>query len=391
MDGIIYLDHAATTPVHPEVAREMTLWMSEFFGNPSSLYVLGQKSRKAIEAARCHVAGLIAAKPDDVYFTSGGSESDNWAIKGVFEALRDKGRHIITSSIEHHAVLEACDALKKAGAEITLLPVDSDGLVDPDDVKNAIRKDTILVSIMHANNEIGTIQPIAEIGKIVKKAGVLFHVDAVQTVGHQPVDVDEMHVDLLALSAHKLYGPKGVGALFARKGTKMRNLIDGGGQERKRRAGTQNVPGIVGLGKAAEIARSSLQQETQREAALRDRLHHAIESAIPDIRLNGHPTQRLGNNLNISFAGVEGEAMLLRLDHEGICVSTGSACTTGSLEPSHVLMAIGLKHEQAHGSLRFTFGRSNIAAHVDYAAATLSNVVKTLRDISPTYEPGASS
>jgi len=388
MDGIIYLDHAATTPVHPEVAREMSLWMTEYFGNPSSLYALGQKSKQAIESAREQVAQLLNARLDEVYFTSGGSESDNWAIKGTFFALHEKGRHIITSSIEHHAVLETCEALKRAGVLITLLPVDSNGLVDPDDVKKAIRDDTILISIMHANNEIGTMQPIAQIGKIARKAGIPFHVDAVQTAGHCPVDVGDMNVDMLALSAHKLYGPKGVGALYVRKGTKLRNLIDGGGQERKRRAGTQNVPGIVGLGKAAELARKGMEKESKREGALRDRLRDAIEGAIPDVRLNGHPTERLPNNLNMSIAGVEGEAMLLRLDHEGVCISTGSACTTGSLEPSHVLMAIGLKHEQAHGSLRFSFGLSNIPAHVDYVAATLAKIVKTLRDISPTYEPG---
>ena len=388
MNAMIYLDHAATTPVHPDVAREMAPWMSEFFGNPSSLYALGQKSKQGIDAARAQVATLLGAKPDDVYFTSGGSESDNWALKGSFFALREKGKHIITSTLEHHAVLETCDELKKMGAEITLVPVDSTGLVDPDDVKKAIRPGTILISIMHANNEIGTIEPVAEIGKIAKKAGVAFHVDAVQTVGHFPVNVDAMNVDMLSLSAHKLYGPKGVGAMFIRKGVKIRNLIHGGGQERKRRAGTQNVPGIVGLGKAAELARLGLEQEMPREAALRDKLRQLIEATIPDVMLNGHPTQRLANNLNMSFAGVEGEAMVLRLDHEGICASTGSACTTGSLEPSHVLMAIGLKHEQAHGSLRLTFGRSNEMEHVEKAAATLARIVKTLRDMSPTYVPG---
>lgn len=388
VDGIIYLDHAATTPVHPEVAREMILWQTEYFGNPSSLYALGQKSRQAMEDARKQVAALIGARPEEVYFTSGGSESDNWAIKGAFFARKDKPRHIITTAIEHHAVLDTCDELKKMGGEITIVPVDSQGVVDPDDVKKAIRPDTILITVMHANNEIGTVQPIAEIGKIAREAGVLFHVDAVQTVGHYPVNVDTLNVDMLSLSAHKFYGPKGVGAMYLRKGVKIANLIHGGGQEKKRRAGTQNVPGIVGLGKAAELAITDLDKEMQRETRLRDHLRELVENSIPDVMVNGHRTRRVPNNLNVTFAGVEGEAMLLRLDREGVCASTGSACTTGSLEPSHVLMALGLKHEQAHGSLRFTFGRSNIVAHVDFVAATMAKIVKVLRDISPTYVPG---
>jgi cysteine desulfurase len=388
MDGIIYLDHAATTPVRPEVRREMMIYMSDYFGNASSLYTLGQMSKKAIDPAREKVARLIGASPEEVYFTSGGSESDNWAIKGTFFAKQDKGRHLITSAIEHHAVLDTCEQLQKMGGGLTVLPVDSNGMVDPDDVKNAIRPDTILISVMHANNEIGTIQPIAEIGKIAKEAGVTFHVDAVQTVGHYPVDVDAMNCDLLSLSGHKLYGPKGVGAMYMRKGTRVLSLIHGGGQERKRRAGTENVPGIVGLGKAAELAMAELEKAIERESALRNDLLKKLETAIPDSHLNGHPTQRLSNNLNISFAGVEGEAILLRLDREGICASTGSACTTGSLEPSHVLMAIGLKHEQTHGSVRFTFGRSNVAAHVDFVAKVMEKTVSRLREMSPTYVPG---
>jgi cysteine desulfurase len=285
-------------------------------------------------------------------------------------------------------VLDTCEQLQKMGGGLTVLPVDSNGMVDPDDVKNAIRPDTILISVMHANNEIGTIQPIAEIGKIAKEAGVAFHVDAVQTVGHYPVDVDAMNCDLLSLSGHKLYGPKGVGAMYMRKGTRVLSLIHGGGQERKRRAGTENVPGIVGLGKAAELAMAELEKAIERESALRNDLLKKLETAIPDSHLNGHPTQRLSNNLNISFAGVEGEAILLRLDREGICASTGSACTTGSLEPSHVLMAIGLKHEQTHGSVRFTFGRSNVAAHVDFVAKVMEKTVSRLREMSPTYGPG---
>ena len=389
MDGIIYLDHAATTPVRPEVRREMMIYMSDYFGNPSSmLYTLGQISKKAILPAREKVARLIGASPEEVYFTSGGSESDNWAIKGTFFAKQNKGRHLITSATEHHAVLDTCEQLQKMGGELTVLPVDSNGLLDPDDVKNAIRPDTILISVMHANNEIGTIQPIAEIGKIAKEAGVTFHVDAVQTVGHYPVDVDAMNCDLLSLSGHKLYGPKGVGAMYMRKGTRVLSLIHGGGQERKRRAGTENVPGIVGLGKAAELAMAEMERTGERESALRNALLERLETAIPDFHLNGHPTQRLPNNLNISFAGIEGEAILLRLDREGICASTGSACTTGSLEPSHVLMAIGLKHEQAHGSVRFTFGRSNVAAHVDFVVRVMEKTVNRLREMSPTYVPG---
>lgn len=388
MQNLIYLDHAATTPVHPEVQREMLLWITEYFGNVSSLYGLGQQSKKAIEAARAHVARLINAKPEEVYFTSGGSESDNWALKGAFLARQGKGRHIITSAIEHHAVLEPCEGLAKMGAEITSLRVDPTGQVDPDDVKTAIRPDTILISVMHANNEIGTIEPVAEIGRIARAAGVPFHVDAVQTVGHCPVDVEALNIDVLSLSAHKLYGPKGVGAMYLRKGIKLASLIQGGGQERKRRAGTENVAGIVGLGKAAEIAQRDMPETSRREAALRDRLRELIEASIPDVMFNGHATERVPNNLNMSFAGVEGEAMLLRLDREGVCASTGSACTTGSLEPSHVLMAIGLKHEQAHGSLRLTLGRANNAAHVEFTASVLAKIVKQLRDMSPTYEQG---
>ena len=388
MNNIIYLDHAATTPVHPEVRREMSLWMTEYFGNASSLYSIGRKSKEAVESARKSVATLIGAKADSVFFTCGGSESDNWAIKGVYLANAGKPAHIITTNIEHHAVFDTVEYLGKLGAAVTMVPVDSSGIVDPDDVKKAITPETILVSVMHANNEIGTVQPIAEIGKTTREAGIPLHVDAVQTVGHLPVDVDAMNIDLLSLSAHKLYGPKGVGALFIRKGVKLNKLIHGGGQESSRRAGTENVPGIVGLGRAVEIARAELETTMKREGEMRDELRRLIEASIPDIIPNGHPTKRLPNNLNISFAGIEGEGMLLHLDRFGICVSTGSACTTGSLEPSHVLMALGLRHEQAHGSLRFTFGRSNSMAHVGYVAETLAKIVKMLRDMSPLYEPG---
>jgi len=385
LNDIIYLDHAATTPVHPEVRKEMSLWMTEYFGNASSLYGIGRKSKEAVAEARKSVAALIGAKPDNVYFTC---ESDNWAIKGVYLANAGKPAHIITTNIEHHAVSDTVEYLGKLGVAVTMVPVDSSGIVDPDDVKKALTPQTILVSVMHANNEIGTVQPVAEIGKITREAGIPFHVDAVQTVGHLPVDVEAMNIDLLSLSAHKLYGPKGVGALFIRKGVKLNKLIHGGGQENGRRAGTENLPGIVGLGKAAEIARAELETTMKREGEMRDELRRLIEASIPDIIPNGHPTKRLPNNLNISFAGIEGEGMLLHLNRFGICVSTGSACTTGSLEPSHVMMALGLRHEQAHGSLRFTFGRSNSMAHVSYVAETLAKVVKTLRDMSPLYEPG---
>ena len=384
----IYMDHAASTPPAPEVIEAMHSAFVEIFGNASSLHQPGLAARAALEEAREKVAGLIGAEAEEVYFTSGGTESDNLAIKGVALANRARGRHIITTSIEHPAVLEPCRYLERQGFEVTCLPVTREGLVEVEALESAIRDDTILISMMHANNEIGTVQPIAEIGKIAREAGVLFHVDAVQTVGHYPVNVDTLNVDMLSLSAHKFYGPKGVGAMYLRKGVKIANLIHGGGQEKKRRAGTQNVPGIVGLGKAAELAITDLDKEMQRETRLRDHLRELVENSIPDVMVNGHRTRRVPNNLNVTFAGVEGEAMLLRLDREGVCASTGSACTTGSLEPSHVLMALGLKHEQAHGSLRFTFGRSNIVAHVDFVAATLAKIVKVLRDISPTYVPG---
>jgi len=372
-----------------EVLQAMVPYFIDCFGNASSaLYALGRASRDAVEAARRQVAGLIGAKPAEIYFTSGGSEADNWAVKGIFAARKGDSAHVITTAIEHHALLHACDSIEKMGAEITRVPVDSTGMADPADIRRAIRPDTILISVMHANNEVGTIQPIAEIGAIAEEAGVPFHVDAVQTVGHYPVNVEEMHCSLLSLSGHKLYGPKGVGAMFLRKGTRIRNLIDGGGQENSLRAGTENVPGIVGLGKAAELAGAELEESIRHESALRDRLRKAIEESVPDVNLNGHPDMRLPNNLNMSFAGVEGEGILLRLDYAGVCVSTGSACTTGSLDPSHVLMAMGLKHEQAHGSVRFTFGKDNSKADVDYVAGVLADTVRKLRDISPTYVPG---
>jgi len=389
VNRIVYLDHAATTPMRTEVLQAMVPYFIDRFGNASSsLYALGRASREAVEAARRQVAELIGAKPAEIYFTSGGSEADNWAVKGIFAARKGDSAHVITTAIEHHALLHACDSIGKMGAEITQVPVDSTGTADPADIRKAIRPDTILISVMHANNEVGTIQPIAEIGAIAEEAGVPFHVDAVQTVGHYPVNVEEMHCSLLSLSGHKLYGPKGVGAMFLRKGTRIRNLIDGGGQESSLRAGTENVPGIVGLGKAAELAGAELEESIRHESGLRDRLRKAIEESVPDVNLNGHPDMRLPNNLNMSFAGVEGEGILLRLDYAGVCVSTGSACTTGSLDPSHVLMAMGLKHEQAHGSVRFTFGKDNSKADVDYVAGVLADTVRKLRDISPTYVPG---
>jgi len=345
----IYLDYAATTPAHPEVVKAMTPYFSDEFGNPSAIYSYGQEAKGAIEAARVEIAGLIGADESEIVFTSGGTEADNFAIAGTFFASGNKGNHIVTSSIEHHAVSETCKFLERQGADITFVPVNKYGLVDPDDIRKAITGKTVLVSVMHANNEIGTIEPIAEISKIAKEAGVCFHTDGVQTVGHIPVDVNELGVDLMAMSAHKLCGPKGVGALYIRKGTKLVPFIHGGGQESKRRASTENVPGIAGFGKAAELAKHDLVSEMTRLTFLRDTLISGLLERVDRIRLNGHPTRRLPNNVNLSVDFVEGESMLLNLDLEGICASTGSACTSGSLEPSHVLLATGLSHEMACG------------------------------------------
>lgn len=381
----VYMDHSATTATDPEVVEAMLPWFSAGYGNPSSLYRIARESRAVVEEARAKVAAALIARSDEIYFTSGGTESDNWAIKGVAYANRKKGDHIITSAIEHHAVLHTCEYLEKQGFSVTYLPVDEYGQIRIDDLKAAITDKTILVTIMYANNEIGTIEPIAEIGRVCREKGVLFHTDAVQAIGSVPIDVDAMKIDLLSLSAHKLYGPKGIGALFIRKGVKIDNLLHGGGQEHRRRAGTENIAGIVGLGCAIEKAVSTMNERTARVSALRDRLCTAILEQIPNTRLNGHPTSRLPGNINISFDFIEGESMLLLLDHYGICASTGSACTSGSLEPSHVLLATGLPAETAHGSLRLTLGTENTDEDVDYVLEHLHKVVTRLREMSPLY------
>jgi len=379
----IYLDHAATTPTRPEVVKVMLPFFTDAFGNPSSIYSYGQEAKGAVEEARTKTAELIGARSEEIVFTSGGTEADNFALKGVAYANEHKGNHIITTSIEHHAVMEVCKFLGRRGFTITYLPVDEYGLVDPQDVKKAMTDKTILISIIHANNEVGTIEPISEIGKIAKEAEVYFHTDAVQTVGHIPVNVDRLKADLLSISAHKLYGPKGVGALYIRKGTKLVSLMQGGEQEKRRRAGTENVPGIVGLGKAVELAGQEMDKEIERLAGLRDKLIKSLMEKIDHVHLNGHPTRRLPNNVNVSVDFVEGESMLLNLDLEGICASTGSACSSAILEPSHVLLALGLPPEQAHGSLRFTLGRENTEADVEQVLEVLPGIVAKLRAMSP--------
>lgn len=382
----IYLDNASTTPVRGEVLEAMMPYFTEEFGNPSSIYPLGQRASDAVARSRETIANLIGAKPREVYFTSGGSESDNWAVKGVARANAKKGRHIVTSTIEHHAILHACEALEREGFEVTYLPVDADGLVQPEALAAALRPDTVLVSVMLANNEIGTVQPVAELARIAHGAGVLFHTDAVQAFGHEPINVDDLGCDLLSASAHKLYGPKGVGLLYVRKGVKITNLIDGGQQERGMRASTENVPGIVGFAKAAELAFAEREAEHVRQAALRDHAIRRIEAEIPFAKLNGSRTARLANNVNFSFEFIEGEGMLLQLAARGICVSSGSACTSGSLDPSHVLLSIGLPHEIAHGSLRMTFGRQTTLEDVDFAIDSLKKTLANLRMMSPLFE-----
>lgn len=379
----VYMDHAATTPVRPEVVEAMYPYFSERFGNPSSLYTLAREAKRAIVKARDQVAEAIGASPEEVYFTSGGSEANNWAIKGIAEALQKRGDHIITSSIEHHATLHPCQALEKKGYRVTYLPVDEFGRVNPVDVEDAITEETILISVMAANNEIGTIQPITEIGRIARDYEVLFHTDAVQAIGSFPVNVEAMGVDLLSLSAHKFGGPKGVGALYMQRGTRITTLIDGGAQERGRRAGTENVPGIVGLGCATEIAIDEMPQNSLRLASMRDRMIETILDTVPDTRINGHPTERLANNVNVAFRYVEGESILLMLDALGISASSGSACTSASLEPSHVLLAIGLAHEEAHGSLRLSLGPGNSEEDVDYVLSVIPGIIERLRQISP--------
>jgi len=382
----IYLDYAATTPADPEVVQAMLPYFHDAFGNPSAIYSYGQEAKNAVEEARTKVARLIGARDDEIVFTGSGTEADNFALKGVAFANKSKGNHIITSSIEHHAVLESCKFLGKIDFKITYLPVDSYGLVDPQDVKKAITDKTILISIMHANNEVGTIQPICEISKVAKEAGVYFHTDAVQTAGHIPSNVKELGVDLLAMSAHKLYGPKGVGLLYIKKGTKIMPFLNGGAQERGRRASTENVPGIVGFGKAAELAGRDIDSEAARITRLRDKLITGIQKNIEHIKLNGHPVKRLPNNVNISVEFVEGEAMCLNMDMSGICISTGSACSSTSLEASHVLLALGLDPVKAHGSLRFTLGKWTTEEEIDKVLETLPRIVAKLRAMSPLYK-----
>lgn len=382
----VYLDHAATTPVHPQVFSEMRVVLEECFGNPSSLHSFGREAKEYLERARERVASLINASPEEIIFTSGGTESDNLAILGTVYANRRKGNHIITSSIEHHAVLDTCKFLATSGFEVTFLPVDGNGLINPDDVRKAIKRETILITIMHANNEIGTIQPIEEVSMIAREYEVPFHTDAVQTVGQVPVDVGKLGVDLLSLSGHKIYGPKGVGALYVRRGTHFTPVFHGGGQEMGRRPGTENLPGIVGLGKAAEIARKELASERVRLERLRDKLIQGVQRLVPDVKLNGHPVRRLPNNVNFSFVGVEGESLLLRLDLLGIAASAGSACSSGDFAPSHVLLAIGVDPELAQGSLRMTVGRANTDGDIDYVLDVLPGVVAELREMSPSIE-----
>jgi cysteine desulfurase len=382
----IYLDYAATTPTDPLVIAAMEPYFFEKFGNASSLHAYGQEAKAALEDSRETLASFIGAKPEEIVFTSGGTESDNSALLGTAYALGKKGNHIITSVIEHHAISEPAKLLEKRGFKVTCLGVDKDGLISPDDLKKAITDKTILISLMHANNEIGTLQPIAQLGKVAKEKGIYFHTDAVQTIGHLPVNVDELNVDLLSLSAHKFYGPKGVGALYIRKGTRLETFMRGGDQERGRRASTHNIPGIVGCAAAVELCQKKMESEIKFQSALRDRLIKEIPLRIPEVKLNGHPVQRLANNVNFSIKYIEGESMLLSLDMLGIACSTGSACTSSSLEPSHVLLAIGLDHATAHGSLRITLGRWTKEAEIDYLLEKLPQVVQKLRAMSPLYE-----
>ncbi len=383
---MIYLDNAATTRTAPEVVEAMLPYFTENYGNPSTIYSLGSASKKAINQARKTIADSLGANMEEIYFTAGGSESDNWAIKAAAEAYASKGKHIITSKIEHHAVLHTCQYLEKHGYEVTYLDVDRNGIVDPEQLKAAIRPDTILITIMFANNEIGTIEPIAEIGAIAKEHGILFHTDAVQAFGQVPINVDEMHIDMLSSSAHKLNGPKGIGFLYIRKGVKIRSFIHGGAQERSRRAGTENVTGIVGYGAAVELAMKTMEERTRKEIELRDYLIHRLETEIDHCWLNGDRVKRLPNNVNFSFLFIEGESMLIMLDMKGICASSGSACTSGSLDPSHVLLAIGLKHEEAHGSLRLTLSADNTREELDFVVDSIKEIVARLRSMSPLYE-----
>lgn len=383
---MIYMDNAATTRTAPEVVQAMMPYFSEHYGNPSAIYSLGSSNRKAINEVRRTVASFLGAKQEEIYFTAGGSEADNWALKAVAEAYAGRGKHIITTKIEHHAVLHSCEYLEKQGFEVTYLGVDRDGLVDLGELETAIRPDTILISVMFANNEIGTIEPIGGIGDIARKHGILFHTDAVQAFGHLPIDVEELHIDLLSASGHKFNGPKGTGVLYIRTGVKAGSLIHGGAQERNRRAGTENVPGIVGLGAAVAKAAATMEERAAKETAVRDYLIGRIEAEIPYCRLNGHRTKRLPGNVNFSFQFVEGESVLIMLDMKGICGSSGSACTSGSLDPSHVLLATGLKHEEAHGSLRLSLSEENTVEEADIVVEELKGILTKLRNMSPLYE-----
>ena len=386
MKKIIYLDNAATTKTAPEVVDAMLPYFTEFYGNASTIYDLGNHSKNAMNEARDIIADALGARGEEIYFTAGGSESDNWALKATAEAYKNKGNHIITSKIEHHAILHTCEWLEKHGFEVTYVDVDENGVIKLDELKKAIRPTTILISVMFANNEIGTIQPIKEIGEIAKEHGILFHTDAVQAFGQVPINVDECHIDMLSASGHKLNGPKGIGFLYIRKGVKIRSFVHGGAQERKRRAGTENIPGIVGLGVATKRAIASMQERTAKEIELRDYLIDRVLKEIPYTRLNGHRTNRLPNNANFSFQFIEGESMLIMLDMDGICGSSGSACTSGSLDPSHVLLAIGLPHEIAHGSLRLTLSEEITKEDIDFVIEKLKSIIERLRSMSPLYE-----
>ena len=386
MEKIIYLDNAATTRVYPEVLEAMNPFFTEHFANPAAFYSFANPAQKAVHEAREQIANLIGAKNEEIYFTGGGSESDNWAIKATAEAYQNKGKHIITSKIEHHAVLHTCQWLEKQGFEVTYVNVDQDGVIKLDELEAAIRPDTILISVMAANNEIGTIQPLREIGELAHKHGVLFHTDAVQAFAHIPINVDEMHIDMLSASGHKIHGPKGIGVMYIRKGVKILSFMHGGAQERRRRAGTHNVPGIVGMGKAVEIASRTMEENGKKIAEMRDYLIEQVLEKVPYARLNGHRTDRLPNNANFCFRFIEGEGMLILLDQAGIYGSSGSACTSGSLDPSHVLLAIGLPHEIAHGSLRLTLSEETTKEDIDYTVDKLAEIIARLRSMSPLYE-----
>lgn len=386
MDKLIYLDNAATTRTAPEVVEAMLPYFTENYGNPSSVYMFAAANKEVITKQRDIIADAIGARGEEIYFTAGGSEADNWALKAAADAYKDKGRHIITTKIEHHAILHTAQYLNNNGFEVTFLDVDENGIVSPKELEKAIRPDTILISVMYANNEIGSIQPIKEIGEIAHEHGILFHTDAVQAFCQVPIDVDSCHIDMLSASAHKLCGPKGIGCLYIRKGVKIRSFIHGGGQERKRRAGTENVPGIAGFGRAVERYNGCMKERMVRESALRDHLIERLENEIPYCRLNGDRTRRLPNNVNFSFRFVEGESLLIMLDKKGICASSGSACTSGSLDPSHVLLAIGLPHEIAHGSLRLTLGDETTKEDLDYVVDSLKTIIPYLRNMSPLYE-----